>query len=181
MADVYKSYRAGIPGCSARARVLRGVSLELHCGEVLAIVGAPLSGRTTLLRCAAGLLRPDRGTVHHAAGGASVVRADWLPLARPHDTYTVASVLLIENPFWRCPGRTVRSAADQGIAVLAATSDARAAHAWADRVLLLEQGVLRPLAQRRNRSAARAMAWSPPARAASSSVSTWVRSRFSPQ
>lgn len=42
---------------------LDGVSLELARGEVLGIYGPSGSGKTTLLRIAAGLLRPDDGTV----------------------------------------------------------------------------------------------------------------------
>jgi putative ABC transport system ATP-binding protein len=43
--------------------VLDNVSLELEPGEVGAIVGRRLGGKTTLLRIAAGMQRPDEGTV----------------------------------------------------------------------------------------------------------------------
>jgi putative ABC transport system ATP-binding protein len=42
---------------------LRGVSFELSAGELLAIWGRRNSGRSTLLRVAAGLEPPDQGTV----------------------------------------------------------------------------------------------------------------------
>jgi ABC-type multidrug transport system ATPase subunit len=54
---------------------LRDVSFELSAGELLAIWGRRNSGRSTLLRIAAGLERPDHGTVSlrggdlHARGG----------------------------------------------------------------------------------------------------------------
>ena len=44
-------------------RVLRGVDVVVRPGEAIAVQGARASGRTTLLLCAAGLLRPDAGTV----------------------------------------------------------------------------------------------------------------------
>ncbi|MEV8373938.1 ABC transporter ATP-binding protein [Kribbella sp. NPDC056861] len=46
---------------------LRGVSLTVVPGEVVAITGASGGGKSTLLHCAAGILLPDSGTV--AIGG----------------------------------------------------------------------------------------------------------------
>ncbi len=43
--------------------VLEDVSLEVVPGEVVAVVGSRLAGKTTLLKIAAGLESPDRGSV----------------------------------------------------------------------------------------------------------------------
>jgi putative ABC transport system ATP-binding protein len=47
----------------ASAPVLRDVSLELHPGQVLLLMGPSGSGKSTLLAVLSGLLRPDRGEV----------------------------------------------------------------------------------------------------------------------
>ena len=46
--------------------ILRGVSFSAEPGEVVALMGASGSGKTTILRCVVGLESPDAGTV--AAG-----------------------------------------------------------------------------------------------------------------
>jgi putative ABC transport system ATP-binding protein len=53
--DVEYSYR--------RNAALRGVSLQLKPGEVVAVTGASGCGKSTLLHCAAGILAPDTGSV----------------------------------------------------------------------------------------------------------------------
>jgi len=53
--DVRKSFAAN--------QVLRGISLELHRGTTLAVMGGSGSGKTVLLRIIAGLIPPDSGEV----------------------------------------------------------------------------------------------------------------------
>src|SRR5262245_20216969 len=63
--------------------VLRGVSLTLPRGVTLVIMGGSGSGKTVLLRCIAGLLRPDAGQVR--LFGRNIERLseeDMLPLRR---------------------------------------------------------------------------------------------------
>ena len=61
--DLHKAFGA--------ARVLDGVDLTVHRGEVLAVIGSSGSGKTTLLRCLNGLETADSGVVE-IAGGARV-------------------------------------------------------------------------------------------------------------
>ncbi len=46
-----------------RVQVLTDVSLDLYAGEVLAVLAQRAQGKTSLLRVAAGMQRPDRGRV----------------------------------------------------------------------------------------------------------------------
>jgi ABC-type multidrug transport system ATPase subunit len=70
--SLQKSYRSGVSGCSAVVRVLRHVNLDVTQGEIVGVAGAPGAGKSTLLLCAAGLLRPDAGTVERPRSGTYV-------------------------------------------------------------------------------------------------------------
>jgi len=63
MCGVAKRYVAGIEGCLASVAVLRSIDLDVRPGEVVAVLGPPGIGKSTLLLTAAGLLAPDRGEV----------------------------------------------------------------------------------------------------------------------
>jgi len=54
---------------SDRVPIFANVDLEVFPGEVVGLVGASGAGKTTLIRCIAGLVPPDRGTIK--VGGAS--------------------------------------------------------------------------------------------------------------
>ncbi|MFF1321055.1 MULTISPECIES: ABC transporter ATP-binding protein [Streptomyces] len=60
-----------------RTEALRGATVELRPGEILAVTGASGSGKSTLLHCLAGIVRPDSGAVTY--GGE---RLDQLPERR---------------------------------------------------------------------------------------------------
>lgn len=53
----------GVHKSFARTEALRGVSLEVAAGEVVAVTGPSGSGKSTLLHCATGVLRPEAGEV----------------------------------------------------------------------------------------------------------------------
>ena len=44
--------------------VLRGVHLEVRQGESMVVIGGSGSGKTVLIKCIIGLMRPDQGEIH---------------------------------------------------------------------------------------------------------------------
>jgi putative ABC transport system ATP-binding protein len=67
----------GLIKAHGRTEALRGASVELAAGEILAVTGPSGSGKSTLLHCLSGIVRPDAGAVTY--GGE---RVDQLPEAR---------------------------------------------------------------------------------------------------
>lgn len=59
----------GIHHSFGQTAALRGIDLDVHPGEVLAVMGPSGSGKSTLLHCLAGILAPDQGTVSYSPRG----------------------------------------------------------------------------------------------------------------
>jgi len=104
--SLYKSFHAGLPGCSAHVRALHDITLEVRVGEIVSVFGPPGAGKTTLLLVAGGQLAPDSG----------IVRSE------------PSRLLLIDAPFRRRSTHgldeiwsVIERAADSGIGVLVAS------------------------------------------------------------
>lgn len=55
LSDVHKAFGAN--------KVLQGITLEVPRGESLVVIGGSGTGKSVLLKCILGLVRPDRGTI----------------------------------------------------------------------------------------------------------------------
>ncbi|HEV2032616.1 MAG TPA: ABC transporter ATP-binding protein [Candidatus Dormibacteraeota bacterium] len=54
---------SGIDAFYGRVQALRGVSLTVDAGEIVALIGSNGAGKTTTLRTISGLMHPQRGTI----------------------------------------------------------------------------------------------------------------------
>ncbi|MBW8768714.1 MAG: ATP-binding cassette domain-containing protein [Gemmatimonadetes bacterium] len=145
--SLWKSYAAGVAGCSARIWVLRAASLEVHEGECIAILGARGAGTTTLLQCLAGLRRVDAGTIEHRQRPHLV--------CAPHASDTrqaaprVGDIVLVDDtahPAGATPiARAVHEPAERGATTIIATHELSSVRRIVDRALLLRDGHLTPL------------------------------------
>ncbi|MFD1213953.1 energy-coupling factor ABC transporter ATP-binding protein, partial [Arthrobacter sp. GCM10027362] len=89
--------RAG-NGAAAGPQLLAGVDLDVRAGECVALTGPNGTGKTTLLKMALGLVRPDSGTVRVAGLDAT---------ATPVGKLAAAAGLLFQNPADQLFERTV--------------------------------------------------------------------------
>lgn len=83
--DVHRTFGAG----STAVQALRGISLDVAPGELVALVGRSGSGKTTLLNLVGGLDRPDAGTVHVAGTDVGALDDDGLVALRRDVVSTV--------------------------------------------------------------------------------------------
>ncbi len=168
---VHKTFHAGIPGCTARVDVLRGIDLAVRCGEIVGIAGAVGTGKSTLLLCAAGLLKPNAGSVtafgQLTPGNPPLVA--YVSLAgelgaRINGTQalgralsTGAHVLLLDDLLTHLsPGacKLIGALASRGMTIIAAERDRTRLDALAERTLVLSEGALRTRAHPGRRPAA---------------------------
>ena len=141
---IWKSYAAGVAGCSARVWVLQGASLIVERGECVAILGARGAGTTTLLHCLAGLRRTDAGRIECTLP----TRLLSVTAITPHaaDAEEAESLVLcdddakgIESP--ATPWIARRTSHRRGATIVATHDLSRVRHA-VDRALLLRDGKL---------------------------------------
>lgn len=78
---IRRSYGGGADGAPA-VEVLRGVSLRIHAGEFVAIVGASGSGKSTLMNLLGCLDRPSAGSYHFQGQDVATMDADALAWLR---------------------------------------------------------------------------------------------------
>ena len=69
--------------------VLRGVSLEVHAGERLALTGPSGSGKSTLLNCLGAVDRPDSGSIRFKNISLETLNSDGLTEVRRRDIGTI--------------------------------------------------------------------------------------------
>jgi len=83
--DLHKSF--------GTLKVLRGISLEVRKGEVICIIGASGSGKSTFLRCLNFLEEPDRGRIYIDGEllGYRIAKDGRLVRARARDIYRMRS------------------------------------------------------------------------------------------
>lgn len=147
--SLWTCYAAGIRGCSARAWVLRGLSLTIHAGEWVAIVGQRGAGKTTLAECILGLRVPMAGTVH-VAGEVEIVDMQNAGMSAVLTVSRPAPVL----PTSRAPAVPPSRISELPTPVLILARRADSLDNWADRLLLLRDGRLYGLAMQSSRRVA---------------------------
>jgi ABC-type sugar transport system ATPase subunit len=135
--NLWKSYAAGVVGCSARVWALRACSFDMAVGERIAIVGARGAGKSTLLRCIAGEHRVDAGHIDLS-----------LPIRRCFSNHSDI------DDRARSPGAALLLLDDQALPVIlprldgtiiVASRDVASVQGLVDRVLLLRDGHIAPL------------------------------------
>jgi ABC-type lipoprotein export system ATPase subunit len=134
--DVQRVHGSGATAVHA----LRGVTLHVGEGELVAVMGPSGSGKSTMLNLAGGLDRPTRGEV--AVGGMVLGGLSRRALVGER------RLLLADEPTGALDPQTgesvlrlLRAKVDEGAAGVLVTHEARHA-AWADRVVFLRDGVI---------------------------------------
>ncbi len=88
-----------------KIEALKGVSLSMSSGEIVALIGANGAGKTTLLKSIAGLLLPDSGEIHFQ--GQSIVR-------KPAHRVSALGIMYVPEGRRVFPRLTVRENMDLG-------------------------------------------------------------------
>jgi putative ABC transport system ATP-binding protein len=122
-ADVFKIFRSGELGSRTAVETvaLRGLSLEIACGELVAVLGPSGCGKSTLLSLAAGLDEPSAGDV--IAFGTSLAHLDEADLAAYRARKT--AVIFQSDNLW--PGLTAQENVETMLRLAAVKHPAAAA------------------------------------------------------
>src|SRR5207248_2538862 len=73
-------------------KALRGVTLHVEAGETVALLGTNGNGKSTLMKCIAGLVRPGRGSIALTIDG------------RPHDLTRLSPEAIVDLGVALVPG-----------------------------------------------------------------------------
>lgn len=83
-------------------RVLDGVDVDCASGESLVIIGGSGTGKSVLIKCILGLLRPDAGSIRiDAQETVAISRADREPLMRKFGMLFQGGALFDSLPVWQ--------------------------------------------------------------------------------
>ena len=95
-------------------RVLENVDMELDAGELLAVLAQRAQGKTTIVRVAAGVMRPDRGSVRFDGvelwelsdrSRSALLGGDIALLEHRHPELDLRAIELVALPLLRTSGR----------------------------------------------------------------------------
>jgi ABC-type polar amino acid transport system ATPase subunit len=151
--SIHKRFSVGSGPCFASADVLRGVDLSVGIAETVAIVGDVAVGKSTLMLCAAGLLKPESGELRWFGDSSRAVAAQRVhyccriadlrndgPRGEPH-----VHLLDLPTPIERCESLVdwIGERRLLGDSVVVVARDERFASRVAARVLTLAGGILR--------------------------------------
>ena len=89
---------ANVEAAYGPVKAIRGVSLEVAAGSIVAVLGANGAGKTTLLKAISGILDPDKGAIHfagrpiHGADPAAIVRLGICHVPEGREVFPLLSV-----------------------------------------------------------------------------------------
>ena len=124
MSDLPKISLRGVHKRFGAKQVLNGVDLDIAAGESMVVIGGSGTGKSVMIKCILGLLRPDSGSIE--VDGKDVMHLTGRALADHQARFGMlfqGGALFDSLPIWRnvsfALGGSVRSRRDAAIAMLA--------------------------------------------------------------
>ena len=116
---------SGLDAGYGAVKALRGVSLHVEAGETVALLGTNGNGKSTLMKCIMGLVRPDRGrlsltidgTVHDLTKFSSEAIVDLGVALVPEGRRLFPKLTVTENLMLGAFRKVARSAIQQNLAL----------------------------------------------------------------